>query len=124
MKFTYTNDEAKEFLQNAIELFESQKTVKMFSMEGIDKTCKKLEKKLRRVSVFGISKSKKELANQRIDAYKAIYYLLKTYNYAADKEVDLKEVKRLVENFDIECYLSQINTFAPLKQQQTQEFSM
>ncbi len=123
MKLTYTRDEAKEFLQNAIDFFEAQKSIKTFSVEAIDKTCKKLEKKLRRVSTLGISKSKKELANQRIDAYKAVYYLLKS-NEITKQDVDFYEVKRLAAALDLKKYLKEINTFQPLSRHEAQDFSM
>lgn len=84
---------------------------------------KKIEKKLRRVSVFSLSKRKKEFVNKKLDAYKAIYYLLKSYDIS-NLKIDLNEVRRLAADLDIKNYLKEINTFQPLKQQQIQDYSM
>ena len=123
MQLTYNQDEAKEFLQNAIEFFEIQNPTQIFSTTGIDSICQKIEKKLRRVSVFSLSKRKKEFVNKKLDAYKAIYYLLKSYDIS-NLKIDLNEVRRLAADLDIKNYLKEINTFQPLKQQQIQDYSM
>ncbi len=123
MQLTYNQDEAKEFLQNAIEFFETQNPTQIFSTTGIDSICQKIEKKLRRVSVFSLSKRKKEFVNKKLDAYKAIYYLLKSYDIS-NLKIDLNEVRRLAADLDIKNYLKEINTFQPLKQQQIQDYSM
>lgn len=41
MQLTYNQDEAKEFLQNAIEFFETQNPTQIFSTTGIDSICQK-----------------------------------------------------------------------------------
>lgn len=123
MQLTYNQDEAKEFLQNAIEFFETQNPTQIFSTTGIDSICQKIEKKLRRVFVFSLSKRKKEFVNKKLDAYKAIYYLLKSYDIS-NLKIDLNEVRRLAADLDIKNYLKEINTFQPLKQQQIQDYSM
>lgn len=118
MQLTYNQDEAKEFLQNAIEFFEIQNPTQIFSTTGIDSICQKIE-----VSVFSLSKRKKEFVNKKLDAYKAIYYLLKSYDIS-NLKIDLNEVRRLAADLDIKNYLKEINTFQPLKQQQIQDYSM